>query len=80
LTGANTQNTFLSFIPFEGLYPDLTFQWYNDIGSSLVITMLTAAFSPFIDFGVSFSQKIVFRCLDKGFKIKTENTKTKTIQ
>jgi hypothetical protein len=53
----------------------------HDIGSSLVITILTAAFSPsFIDFGVSFSQKIVFRCLDKGFKIKTENTKTKTIQ
>eukprot|EP00347_Sterkiella_histriomuscorum_P002409 403368266 len=80
LTNANTQQTFLSFLPFEGQYPDLTYEWYNDIGSSLVITLLTAAFFPIAEFFIAWGMKTAFRILDRGFSCNRNLTKCKTVQ
>ena len=35
LTGANTADTFLSWLPLRGSYTDLTPNWYLDIGPAL---------------------------------------------
>jgi hypothetical protein len=80
LVNANTSQTWLFWLPFKGEYPDLTYEWYNDVGSSLIITMLTAAFMPAIEFCIGLTMRIVFRLLDSGFKCKKYNSKKKTIQ
>jgi len=67
LSNANTQQTFMFWLPFNGEYPDLTFEWYNDIASSLVITMLTAAFMPLIEFCGFLAMRIGLRLLNRGF-------------
>lgn len=80
LANANTQQTWLFWLPFNGEYPDLTYEWYNDVGSSLIITMLTAAFMPAIEFGGFWGMRVAFRLLDRGFKCNKYITKKKTIQ
>lgn len=80
LTNANTEIAGLSFIPLKGKYPDLNFEWYNDIGASFVITMITAALFPIIEFSIGFSQKLVFQFLDRGCSCNSQKTKKVTIQ
>jgi len=70
LTNANTEMAGLSFIPLKGKYPDLNFEWYNDIGASFVITMLTAALFPVIEFSIGFGMKSAFKFLDRSFSCK----------
>ena len=64
LTGANTKETFLSWIPLRGTYTDLTPNWYLDIGPALVKTMTINAIYPYIDFCISFGTKMAFRFKD----------------
>ena len=66
LTNANTSYTFLNFIPLNGQYTDLTENWYINIGGSLVSTMTINSVYIYIDFGVSYGMKLLFRCLDDG--------------
>jgi len=80
LTNANTEFAGLGFLPFNGMYPDLTFEWYNDIGSSFVTTMITAAVFPCIEFCIAIGMKILFRFLDRGCKCSGRGTKKTTIQ
>lgn len=72
LTNANTKDAGLGFLPFEGMYPDLNFEWYNDIGSSFITTMITGSLLPVIEFASGFGQKVVFKFLDRGCKCKGE--------
>jgi len=80
LTNANTKYAGLGFLPFNGMYADLNFEWYNDIGASFIVTMLTAAVFPIIEFCIAFSMKTVFKFLDRGCKFSGETTKKNTIQ
>jgi len=61
------------------MYNDLNFEWYNDIGSSFITTMTTAAIFPVIEFGIAFSMKFAFKFLDKGCKLNGDTTKKNTI-
>lgn len=80
LTNANTESAGLGFLPFKGMYPDLNFEWYNDIGASFITTMIVGAMLPVIEFGSGYAQKVVFKFLDRGCKCKGDQTKKKTIQ
>jgi len=80
LTNANTSYAGLGFLPFEGMYPDLTFEWYNDIGSSFIMTMTTAAIFPIIEFCIAMGMKVTFKFLDRGCKCSGDQTKKNTIQ
>ena len=64
---ANFQSyEFLSYIPLDGPYPDLNFDWYSDIGKGLVITMIINIFSPLIGFLIGIVIKWILRCKDGG--------------
>lgn len=66
LTNANLSETFLKFLPVhEGIFTDLTQNWYLDIGPSLVQTMLINAFFIYAEFAIAFGMKFLFRCLDR---------------
>jgi hypothetical protein len=80
LTNANTADAGLGFLPFKGMYPDLNFEWYNDIGSSFLTTMFTAAVFPIIEFCIAFGMKTAFKFLDRGCKLSGDTTKKNTIQ
>ena len=80
LTNANTRHTILAFLPFRGIYPDLTQEWYSDVSASLVNTMRTAAFWPIIEFCIFFAMKLLFRLLDRSCRCNSNRTKSKSIQ
>jgi hypothetical protein len=82
LVNANFKYSILYWVPLfdKGLYPDLTQDWYNDIGSSLVTTMLTASVFPIIEFFISFGMRSLFRLIDRCCKNNQYRTKSKTIQ
>lgn len=85
LTEANTQYTFLKFLPFTGPYTDLSENWYLDIGPSLVLTMLINSVYLWTSFASSFATKALGRCLDQGCTTyfcckKDKTTKCKTVQ
>ena len=81
LADANFKYTILRWVPHfdTGLYPDLTQEWYNDIGSSLVTTMLTASVFPIIEFFISFGIRSLIRLLDRCCRSDPYSTKSKTI-
>jgi hypothetical protein len=74
------KETYLRFLPFKGSYPDLTFEWYNDVGASLIMTMLFAAVWPIVEFSYLYPMKVFFRLLDRSFSCNKNKTKSKSIQ
>lgn len=54
----------LGWIPLKGPYPDLTENWYLNIAPSLIFTMLLNAVYLYIEFGISFATKALFKALD----------------
>jgi hypothetical protein len=65
-TNANFSGTLLSFIPIRNSLNDFTADWYKVSGSSIVSTMLYGAFTPYIQFIVAFSTKMLMRIFDQG--------------
>ena len=80
LVNASLSEAGLPISFFNGQYPDFTFEWYDDVGASLVQTMLINAFSPIIEFGVFYILGVMLRWKDRGFSNDTSKTKKKTIQ
>jgi len=68
LGSANFSYNALSFLPLRGSYVDLTENWYLNIGPSLVSAMLINSVYIYLDFGISYGTKTLFRCLDKKCK------------
>jgi len=79
---ANFSQTWLTFIPFNGAYLDLTESWYINIGPSLVSAMLLNSIYIYLDFGIAYGTKFFFRALDQGgcWCCKKRKTKATTIQ
>lgn len=69
----------LSFIPIKNTYSDLDFSWYLNVGTSIVETMFIQSIMPYIEFMISYIQKIVYRWIDSGFPCgkKSDYPKTK---
>ncbi len=85
LTNANTKDTILSWIPLRGTYTDLNENWYLDVGTALVWTMLINSVYIYLGFVMQLTSKAVFRSLDQGCANyfccrETKQTKKKTIQ
>lgn len=56
----------ISWMPFGGRYTDMTETWYVNIGPSLVSAMLINSVYIYMDFGITYGTKLLFRTLDKG--------------
>jgi hypothetical protein len=52
LTNANTEDTILEWLPFNGAYTDLDKNWYLQVGKGLILTMLINAFYVYIDIAI----------------------------
>lgn len=69
LTNANfSYYSFGKLIPIRNQYSDLDQNWYLFVGPSLVQTMFISACMPYIEFLIAYTQKKVFRWMDRGFK------------
>jgi hypothetical protein len=66
LVSANFHDIRLWWLPFHGQYPDMTYEWYNDIAASLIITMFFNAFTPIIKFVFNYAVQNLRRCYDRG--------------
>ena len=80
LVNANTSEAFSSLGLFNGSYADFNFNWYSDIGGTIIYTMAFNAFWPFIEVAMNIGMSIFFRILDKGLSFSKYKTKSKTIQ
>lgn len=68
LTNANfSYYSFGNVLPIRNQYSDLDQNWYLFVGPSLVQTMFISACMPYIEFLIAFTQKKVFRWMDKGY-------------
>lgn len=81
LTNANTSQSILGVIlPLSGSYTDLTAEWYNDVGASLITTMLFTAVWPLIEFSYTYFFKLLQRLLDSSCACRNQKkTKKKSI-
>lgn len=80
LINANTNEAGLHLGIFNGMYPDFNFNWYNDIGATIIYTMIFNASWPFIEIAMTFGMSLGYRLLDKGFSLNKYVTKSRTIQ
>jgi hypothetical protein len=46
----------------------MTTEWYNDVGDTLVKTMVIAAIFPLLEFAGFWTLRAVMRVLDRGFQ------------
>jgi len=65
---------------FSGHYPDFDFDWYSDVGASIIYTMTFNAMWPFIEMAMGVGMAIFFRILDKGLTCDKYKTSSQTIQ
>jgi hypothetical protein len=52
MTNANTSGTILSWIPLRGTYTDLNENWYLDVGTALIWTMLINSIYIYAGFAI----------------------------
>lgn len=80
LTNAQLEYSVLKFIPINNQYSDLNDDWYEDIGFSLLKTMLIMAFFPYVELVLFNVIKTLQKVLDSGFyflRKESDNFKTK---
>jgi hypothetical protein len=80
LINANTNEAGLHFGIFNGIYPDFNYNWYSDIGATIIYTMMFNALWPFIEIALTYGTSLIYRLLDKGFSLNKYVTKSKSIQ
>jgi len=66
-TNAYLDYSILSWIPIHGQYSDIDKNWYIDISTALVKTMLIMACFPWIEFFMFGGIKVGLRILDSGW-------------
>lgn len=66
-TNADLQYSILHMIPLKNQYSDLNTDWYLDIGTSLVKTMLIMALFPYVEFCMFGGIKVIMRIKDSGW-------------
>lgn len=64
LTNANTKQTVLSFLPFNGIYSDLDQSWYLNVGPTLVYTMQINSVYVYVDWAVYVMTNCIYRFMD----------------
>mmetsp|Transcript_44012 Transcript_44012/g.42596 ORF Transcript_44012/g.42596 Transcript_44012/m.42596 type:complete len:213 (-) Transcript_44012:939-1577(-) len=82
LANANFSETHIPLVDkiFKGKYTDLHQNWYDDVGATLVQTMMINAVMPLAEFGGYWTMGFVFRLMDRSYSSDTYLSKTKSIQ
>lgn len=80
LINANTNEAGLKLGIFNGAYPDFDYNWYSDVGATIIYALVFTAVWPFIEISVYGGLSYLYRFIDKGFSFKKYKTNCKTIQ
>jgi hypothetical protein len=65
---------------FNGPFYDFTPRWYTAVGYRLTQTMLINSVFPYIEFCIAYSQRFVFRRMDRSWGSDTYKTKKTSMQ
>jgi len=78
-TQYNTDPSFLNSLSFlaQGKYKDLTADWYINIGSIIILTMLFNISFPLIELALANMIKCFRRCWDKKLCFRKTSCRTK---
>ena len=78
-TNAHLDHSILSWIPINNQYSDLDKNWYIDISTALVKTMLIMACFPWIEFFMFGGIKLLLRIMDSGWYFsRTQDSEMRT--
>ena len=70
---------FLSWIPIQNQYSDIDENWYIDIGTALVKTMVIMAVFPWVELVLFSTISVLKRILDSGWYFgRTEDSEMRT--
>ena len=79
ISNANFKHTPLSFIPINNQYPDLTTDWYHEVGSAIIKTMWINSIMPILNIFILKSMKWAFQFLDSKKSMFSEIRQTKKV-
>ena len=78
-TNADLQYSILSWIPLHAQYSDFNSDWYLEIATAIVKTMVIMAMFPYAEFVMFGGMKVLMRMLDSGFYFfRTEDHEMRT--
>jgi len=78
-TNAHLDHSILNWIPINNQYSDLDKNWYIDISTALVKTMLIMACFPWIEFFMFGGIKLLLRIMDSGWYFsRTQDSEMRT--
>jgi len=80
LANANMSEQTFDFFLTKGKLPDFNARWFQNIGNTLVATMIFTAYFPLLEFFGFFAMRTTFRILDSGINCSRYSTKKTAIQ
>lgn len=80
MVNANMSEQPVTFWLTSGTMPDFNSAWFRSVGDIIVAAMIFNVYYPIIEVLGYYALRVLFRCLDRGCKLKSENTKSTSIQ
>lgn len=80
MVNANLSEQPITFWLTTGTLPDFNTAWFRSVGDIIVAAMVFNVYYPILEVLGYWALRILFRCMDRGWKLKAENTKSTSIQ
>lgn len=80
MVNANMSEQPVTFWLTSGTMPDFNSAWFRSVGDIIVAAMVFNVYYPIIEVLGYYALRVLFRCLDRGCRMKSENTKSTSIQ
>ena len=80
MVNANMSEQPITFWLTTGSLPDFNTAWFRSVGDIIVLAMVFNIYYPILEVLGYWALRVLFRCLDRGCKLKSETTKSTSIQ
>ena len=80
MVNANMSEQPVTFWLTTGSLPDFNTAWFRSVGDIIVLAMVFNIYYPILEVLGYWGLRILFRCLDRGCKLKSDTTKSTSIQ
>lgn len=80
MVNANLSEQPITFWLTNGTLPDFNTAWFRSVGDIIVAAMVFNVYYPILEVLGYWALRILFRCMDKGCKLKGDTTKSTSIQ
>ncbi len=78
MVNANLSEQPITFWLTSGAIPDFNSAWFRSVGDIIVAAMIFNVYYPLLEFVMFWGLRFLFRCLDRGCKIRNDGTTKST--